>query len=116
MKIIIEAKPGNAMRYPTLGDWFVDEAGDLRIQAVGIDPLAHDEAFLVALHELIEAKLCHKRGITTEQVDAFDLAFKGEDEPGDAWDCPYRREHRQAMLVEHLVANFLGLDRYGEIK
>ena len=60
MKIIIQAKPGNAMRYPTLGDWYVDQNGDLIVKSVGVNPLADDDAFLVALHELIEAKLCHK--------------------------------------------------------
>ena len=115
MKIIIEAKSEREMRYPTLGDWF-EEGGNLHIRAVGIDPLSHDEAFLIALHELIEAKLCQKRGITVDDVDAFDLAFKGDGEPGDAWNCPYHTEHRQAMIVEHLVANFLGLSRYGAIE
>lgn len=116
MKIIIDAKPEAGMRYRTLGDWRFEKNGDLVIEAVGVNPLTHDEAFLIALHELIEAKLCAKRGITPDMVDDFDLTFKGEGEPGDAWNCPYFREHRAAMLIEHLMANFLGLDRYGVIK
>lgn len=114
--IVIEAKKQAEMRYDTLGDWFVRGTGDLVIQAVGIDPLNHDEAFLIALHELIEAKLCQKRGITQAQVDAFDLEFKGEGEPGDEWNCPYGWEHRQAMLIEHIMANFLGINRYGRVE
>lgn len=116
MRIIIEAKPEGEMRYSTSGDWFVDQVGDLRIQSIGIDPLAQDEAFLVALHELVEAKLCRHAGITEAEVDAFDLAFAGIGEPGDACNCPYRRQHRQAMLIEHLMANFLGRDMYGRIE
>jgi hypothetical protein len=115
MRIIIEAKAEQEMRYSTEGDWFVDQVGDLRIQSIGLDPLAQDEAFLVALHELVEAKLCRHAGITEAEVDAFDLAFVGIGEPGDAWNCPYRKQHRQAMLIEHMMASFLGLDRYGVI-
>jgi hypothetical protein len=117
MRIVIEAKPEKDMRYAgTLGDWFINARGDLIIQVVGIDPFSHDQAFLVALHELIEAKLCQKRGITVDQVDEFDLAFKDEGEPGDQWNSPYRKEHRFAMLIEHLMAHELGIVGYGAVE
>ena len=115
-KIIIEAVPASAMRYDTCGDWQFDAAGNLVITVVGVDPLAHDEAFLVALHELFEVKACMKAGISQAEVDDFDMAFQGEGEPGDAWNAPYRVQHRQAMLLEHMAAHFLGLTKYGIVE
>lgn len=115
-KIIIECRKQDEMRYDTTGDWFFDREGNLVIQVVGGDPLDDDAAFLVALHELIEVKLCQKAGITQGAVDAFDFAFKGEGEPGDHPDAPYRHQHRQAMLIEHTVALMLGKFDYGSIE
>lgn len=114
-KIIIEAVSASEQRYDTEGDWFFNAAGDLVIRTTGISAL-EGQAFLVALHELIEAKLCHERRIPQTAVDEFDLGFKGEGEPGDAWNAPYRREHRFAMLIEHLMAHELGLARYGRVE
>jgi hypothetical protein len=114
-RIVVEALPQSKMRYGTIGDWF-ERDGDVVIQAVGVDPLSHDEAFLVALHELVEMKLCAKAGITQKEVDAFDAAHKGDGEPGDEWNAPYREQHRKAMIIEHLMANFLGITDYGSIE
>jgi hypothetical protein len=115
-KIIIEYLPQDRMRYDTTGDWFFDAEGNLVIQVVGGDPFDQDEAFLVALHELVEVKLCHSAGITQGAVDAFDFTFEGEGEPGDHPDAPYREQHRRAMLIEHLMANFLGKTDYGRVE
>jgi hypothetical protein len=74
--------------------------------------------FLIALHELVEAHLCLVRGIPQEEVDAFDLKVSNDNpdvEPGDEWGCPYREEHRFAMIVEHLVAHELGIGGWGHI-
>lgn len=119
MRIIIEAVPQEEMRQQYrddgLGDWVCDEHGDVIIRTVGVDPLA-DDAFLVALHELVEMKLCHKAGISQAAVDNFDEGFDGCGEPGDAVAAPYRRQHRQACLVEFLMADMLGLVGYGKIE
>jgi hypothetical protein len=113
MKIIIEAVPKSEMRYATWGDWFQD--GDcVKIQVM--DDLDPDIQFLVALHELVEVKLCVMRGISQQQVDDFDMNFQGLDEPGDHPDAPYRKEHRQAMLIEHMMASFMGFSDYGRIE
>lgn len=114
-RIIIECLPQEQMRYDTTGDWFWDNDGNLIIQVVGGDPLDDDAAFLVALHELVETKLCHKAGITQGAVDTFDFTFKGEGEPGDHPDAPYRVQHRHAMLIEHMMALFLGKTDYGSV-
>lgn len=116
-RIIIEAVPQEQQRYDTLGDWFWDDAGNLVIRVTGADPFDQDEAFLIALHELIEVKLCAKHGITQGEVDAFDLEYDGErDEPGDDPAAPYQREHRCAMMIEHTMAMMLGLWSYGKVE
>lgn len=101
------------MRYETLGDYF-DKDGVLIVQIS--DEVPEDEQFLVALHELVEWKLCQLRGISNAQIDAFDLAFRDEGEPGDDPASPYRREHRFAMLIEHLLAHEMGLLEYGRVE
>jgi len=123
-RILIEAVSQFAMRAPynqeaSGGDWFVNPEGDLVIRVIG-ETLDDPEVFLFAFHELVEAKLCEAHGVSQKRVDAFDLQAQSylppDREPGDLPECPYRKEHRQAMLCEHLLANFLGLDGYGEIR
>lgn len=110
MRIVIDFIPHEAQRYDTLGDWTWDDDETLRISASEDD--GEDAAFLVALHELTEAWLCRKAGITQEDVDAFDFAYAGDGEPGEQPDCIYRVEHRRAALVEMMVAQFLGFGDY----
>ena len=115
-RIIIEAVSADQQRYDTLGDWFWDAEGNLIIRVVGNDPMDEDEVFLLALHELVEAKLCFNAGIPQGAVDAFDMAYTGQGEPGDEANAPYRMQHRRAALIEHLVANFLDLMDYGRVE
>lgn len=134
-RILIETVDKSAMRPPYNqqdegGDWFINDDGDLVIRAIGVN-LDDPEAFLFCLHELVEAYLCRYRGISQQAVDEFDRKFAaepvnpdypwtplldGNEEPGDHPASPYRREHRQAMLIEHLMANFLGFDAYGKVE
>jgi hypothetical protein len=134
-RIVIEAVPQHAMRHPYdqgrlapspgehAGDWFFDDSGDLVIRVTG-DNLDKPEALLVALHELVEAALCRREGVSQEAVDAFDSDFASyegsmkwafADEPGDQLEAPYRPQHRRAMLIEHLMAQFMGLSDYGTV-
>jgi hypothetical protein len=125
-RIILEAVSQSAMRAPydqeiAAGDWFVNPDGDLVIRSIGID-FDDPETFLFALHEVVEAMLCRARGISQEAVDRFDAAYDTtldhdpDVEPGDHPAAPYRREHREAMLIEHLMAHFLGLAGYGVVR
>jgi hypothetical protein len=123
MKIVIEAIPQAQHRYDTWGDWWFDPDGTLQIRVSNDEPALPTEnhQFLVALHELVEVMLCKERGITQQQVDEFDFENQErcneEDlEPGDLPGAPYRKEHRFAMIVEHLMAKELGIDGYGVIK
>lgn len=113
MKIILESLPIESARYNTVGDWTIDETGTIRIS---VHLPSGDGAFLCALHELVEVWLCQKRGITQKQVDEFDFAWNEPGEPGDDPTSPYKKEHRFAMLIEHLVAHELGLTGYGEVR
>lgn len=122
-RVIIEAVSKEEMRPPYNqqdegGDWFVDH-GDLVIRVIGENPIS-DATFLFALHELIEMKLCANAGVSQQVVDRFDAEHDyyttDGSEPGDHPDCPYRDQHRKAMIIEHLMANFLGLNDYGEVK
>ena len=121
-RIIIEAVPADKMRLEAyredgFGDWFVDPGnGDIHIRVAGADVWDQEGAFLVALHELCEARLCFKAGVTQGAVDVFDSAFTGEGEPGDDPAAPYQRQHRAACMIEHMMALFLGRWDYGRIE
>ena len=109
MRIIVESIPRSQMRYDTEGDWFL-RGKVLYIQVP--DDLPPDEAWLIAMHEMVEVKLCHEAGITEKQVDDFDFAFEGEGEPGEAPGCPYAVQHRDAMIIESALATMLGVRGY----
>jgi hypothetical protein len=106
------------MRVPGWGDWWFE--GDvLHVRSVNDDPDCNP--FLIALHELVECWLCKERGITAEQVDAFDAAFElkrvnEDDEPGDDPAAPYHRQHRFACLIEFMTALELGIVDYGVMR
>lgn len=113
----ILTRPMASMRYKTIGDWFefkpvTNQTILFSIESANTGNL--DYNFLIALHELIEAYLCYKKGITTEQVDEWDNAHPDEAEPGMMQDCPYRHEHFIATTIEGTMARTLGInwDKY----
>lgn len=107
MDIRIETIDADQQRYLTSGDWFQD--GDVLRILVSESGNA-DWDWLVAVHELIEQKFCEKAGITAEQVDAWDMNFKGDGEPGNHKAAPYHAEHKFATHIEKLLAAELGID------
>ena len=109
----IESMPPDEMRYSTEGDWMYTRDGVLVIQVSANAPLR--EQILIALHELIEAFLCENQNVSQVAVDAFDMSFTGDGEPGDAPDAPYRKQHRFAALIDHLIAHELGMQDYGRV-
>lgn len=124
MKIVIETIASSQQRYDTWGDWWLDADHTLQIRVSSDEPAmpTGQHQLCVAIHELVEALLCIDREITVAQVDEFDmvtapaLALADDDEPGDHPLAPYRKEHRFAMLLEHLMARELGLDGYGVVR
>jgi hypothetical protein len=114
MQINIRSIPHSQQRYETCGDWV---AAHGRLRHVMVSEMENEDyAFLVAIHEQIEAWLCLKRGITQEQVDEFDMQFEewrlpGDDsEPGDYDGAPYHAEHCFATAIERRLAAEMGVD------
>lgn len=111
MRIEVLTVPHECQRYPTVGDWIADEDG-VRIRVS--DMVNDDYHMLVAIHELVEAYLCLKRGISQEAVDAFDQAFEAgridDSEPGHDPQAPYHREHVFAEKIERMLAEEAGID------
>jgi hypothetical protein len=117
MKIILRSIPHSGQTYPTAGNYFERPDGTLEI--VVSDTGNEDYNVLIALHELVEARLMQKRGIPLRDSDTFDIEFEKQrelgahsqtDEPGNDPRCPYRREHFTADVVERIVAHELGVD------
>ena len=127
MKISIETIPHHLQRYDTCGDWVFEHETNIascvesirdnkplpeleEILKINISETGNEDSnFLIAVHELIEAYLCKKAGITGEQVDQWDMNFKSEGEPGDDPYCPYRNEHTIASYIEVQTARYLGI-------
>lgn len=114
MNITLRTIPHQTQRYETVGDWKT-RRGQLRevlVSEMGSDVYA----FLVAVHELVEARLCVAHGITQKDVDRFDMEYEAHrapentDEPGDDPTAPYYAEHQFASAIERRVADELGVD------
>jgi hypothetical protein len=100
-------------RYDTVGDYQTTDGG----VSVLISKTSDWRHFvLVAIHELVEWSLTVQRRIPEATIDAFDIAFEtnrqpgNEDEPGHDPRSPYRHEHRFAEVIERLLATELGVD------
>lgn len=112
MKIIIETIEHKDQRYNTCGDWYWDEDGAMHVKVSRLPFHESTSILLVGVHELVEALLCCRKGISQQQVDEFDLHFTslGVAEPGDHPDCPYRREHFMATTIERILAQHMNID------
>lgn len=112
-RITIEVINHQDQRYNTCGDWQFDEEGNLTIRVSNMPKTGWKGSAAIAIHELVEALLCRDRGITTEDVDKFDLGFdpnKHDYEPGDDTSCPCKREHCTATGIERILINEFRLD------
>ena len=94
-------------RYPSVGDYFVGANGRIMIQVSNLGNWK--EEILIALHELVEYALVLDRGISIEEIDLWDINFKGEGEPGDDSKSPYHKEHIFATNIEREMALALGV-------
>jgi hypothetical protein len=114
MKIIIETIPHEDHRYSTVGDWFYDPDGTLRIKVSKLSDARLEK--LIAIHELVEVLTCELDGVTAKQVDDFDKAFEAnraegnEDEPGDEPSAPYVKQHCLATGIERILAAAWGVE------
>ena len=108
MTIGIQVIPHQCQRYSTVGDWIGFRTDVLQINVS--DTGSEDYNFLIALHEMVEAYLCKRAGITMEQVDAWDLTHLDSEDPGSLSDCPYREQHEFATFVEKNMCWEMQLD------
>lgn len=113
MEINIKVIPNSKQRYSTCGDWWWTPAGlEVRVSQLGDEY----KELCIAIHEVCEAFLCRKRGISQEQVDRFDKDFEKQreigntDEPGDHPRAPYKREHCFATGIERLLVSEFDID------
>jgi hypothetical protein len=106
MKITIETIPHLEQRYNTCGDWSFDKNDNLTIKVSEMPVAGDNGSMLIAIHELVEALLCRMQGITTADVDAYDLAYDATDgvEAGDQPDAPYHAQHCVATGIERMLA------------
>jgi hypothetical protein len=110
MRIVSKIVPLEWQRYETLGDYF--DNGDtlhFRITDTGNDEYNK----LILIHEIVEEMLTRNRGISEKNILEYDLKFEesGKDgEPGEQDDCPYKKEHRFAELIERMICHEIGID------
>lgn len=111
--ISVEVIPHAAQNYESCGDYMTDDSG---LMHVSVSDMGNpDYEFLVAIHEIVEAKLCQKRGITDAEITAFDVEFEDKRKPGDVSEpgdqplAPYASEHCTATAVERLMCAALGV-------
>lgn len=116
MKINVETIPHSCQRYETVGDWTFEPDGTLNVNVSemgnlpsNFHPGSEDSEFLVAIHEIVEAYLCKKAGITVEEVDKFDIGYQINQEPGNDPDAPYHIQHLIATSIEMMLCAALNL-------
>jgi len=135
LKISVETIPHSCQRYDTVGDWTFEPDGTLNVNVskilkrdeemsqqlkaivgehcTGAFQELEDFEFLVAIHEIIEAWLCKKDGITAEQVDEWDKGLSDEslyEEPGEDPRAPYHIQHLIATSIEVMLCAQLKLN------
>lgn len=116
-RIVTDFIDDTLQRYPTVGDYYYGKKGVLHIKVSNTGNEYMDR--LIMIHELIEEMLTMKRGISEPDIMEFDLKFEQEmekglhsptDEPGNAPNCIYRKEHFFAESIERLCAHELGIN------
>ncbi|OGI22501.1 MAG: hypothetical protein A2808_03305 [Candidatus Moranbacteria bacterium RIFCSPHIGHO2_01_FULL_55_24] len=120
LNLKIQTVPDDQQRYNTVGDYYLNDKGE-RIFVIS-DMRDWRYEILTAVHELVESALCKHRGVTDEQIDAFDLEFSEKratgdvSEPGDSPEAPYYREHQFSNKIEKMLADELKVDweQYGK--
>jgi len=122
LRMHIETIPHDNQRYPTVGDYWLDETGVEQIRVSEMMDWRYE--VLVAVHELVEMALTRHRGIAEGAITEFDIKFEQDKEKGlvvgeagDNVNAPYQKEHFFATNLERLLAgeldvNWSEYDRY----
>src|SRR5690348_15440940 len=96
--------PHQNQRYSTCGDYWI-ENDVLHFRVSELSDWRY--CWLIFFHEVIEYLLITLAGIPIAQIDAFDIEYKGQGEPGDSKDAPYYLQHQIATGFERLLAPLL---------
>jgi hypothetical protein len=107
MKIEMNIKPLNKLRYKTLGDFYYREDGTLVIETADIGNPIYNK--LILIHELIEQTLTEELDIEEPDIKMFDELHPDADDPGMLVDAPYGDQHLLADAVERLMLSHLGI-------
>src|SRR5579862_5413581 len=98
LRMQIETIPHETQRYPTVGDYWLDENHIEQIRVSEMMDWRYE--VLVAVHEIVEMALTRHRNISEEAITEFDVKFEQEKEKGlltgeagNNVNAPYRREH-----------------------
>jgi len=108
MKIEVQIVPHRMQRYPTCGDYFLDDNNDIQIRISECPDWRVEAAVLV--HELVELILVRRQDIALSDIDAWDKNYVGDDEPGNNPCAPYHKPHVFADLVERMIVRELGME------
>lgn len=106
LNIDVKTIPHNEQRYDTVGDWF-DRDGTCHFRISDCKNRKYE--WMIAIHEMVERMLCEVNGVSQESVDAFDVSYTQDSDPGDATRSPYRTEHCYATAVERMLCAAMGL-------
>jgi hypothetical protein len=105
--VTVHVVPHSEQRYETSGDWVWKDGG----LVVTVSDLGdHRFNLLVAAHEVTEALLSKRDGVTEQEVDAWDIAHPDAEEPGEVEGCPYFTQHAEASRIERALADLMGID------
>lgn len=113
MNIVINTIPHKEQRYPTCGDYWENDKGDVYFAISEMDDQRYE--YLVLVHELVEYFLVKLAGVPLYAIDDFDKHFESEralgntDEPGDDQKAPYFMQHQLATVIERVFAVMLGV-------
>lgn len=115
IKTVIKSVYKESQRYPTLGDYSVEDG----VRTFSITKTGNDLwDDLIFIHEFIEEVLTRNKGIEESQILEYDLEFERRlengdlvesEEPGDQSDSPYKEQHNIAEIVERMMLNHLGI-------
>lgn len=122
-KINYQVIPHSEQRYPTVGDYWLDESGVWQIRVSKMSDWRYE--ILVLVHEICELAIVRYLGINPEEIDAFDRQYEldraagkhpPDTEPGDDDAAPYRLPHSIATGIERVLSYALMVNwsRYEE--
>lgn len=99
------------MRLADIGDWEIsDTPNSVFFDIFCGRTRVTDYDFLILMHEITEAYLCYRQGVTGEEVDKYDMEHEHCDSPGDHEDAPYHKQHMIATDVESMLSVALGVN------